>query len=211
MSNIKEILGDSILAQIHVGVKIRLVCQFNSHPEAGHQDASIEGEGFTFEDALKALAYRLNENITSVVEWAKKNGENNINPKKIYLNNLYYYYLETSHGKIYLNTENPSLYDPYCYPHEQKTLYNPQSYGMPSLFPQECFTEAEKKVLPMDTLDACVRAYINKELKEAFDAEIERQEQHSRDYVGRRVREMVDYYKLTKSDLLKIVQDMEDD
>lgn len=211
MNGIKEILGDSILAQIHVGVKIRLVCQFNSHPEAGHQDASIEGEGFTFEDALKALAYRLNENITSVVEWAKKNGESNINPKKIYLNNLYYYYLETSHGKIYLNTENPSLYDPYCYPREQKTLYSPSGYGMASLFPQEAFDEAEKKALPMDILDSCVRAYINKELKEAFDAEVDRQEQHAKDWVGRKVREMVDYYKLTKSDLLKIVQDMEDD
>lgn len=211
MKDIKEILGDSILAQIHVGVKIRLVCQFNSHPEAGLQDASIEGEGFTFEDALKALAYRLNENITSVVQWAKANGENNINPKKIGLNNLYYYYLETTHGKIYLSTENPSLYDPYCYPHEQKTLYNPSGYGIASLFPQECFTEAEKKALPMDILDSCVRDYINRELRVAFDEEVERQEQHSRDYVGRRVREMVDHYKLTKSDLLKIVQDMEDD
>jgi len=211
MNDIKEILGDSILAQIHVGVKIRLVCQFNSHPEAGHQDASIEGEGFTFEDALKALAYRLNENITSVVEWAKANNENNINPKKIYLNNLYYYYLETTHGRIYLNTENPSLYDPYCYPQEQKTLYNPSGYGMASLFPQECFTEAEKKALPMDILDSCVRDYINRELRVAFDEEVERQGQKAKDWVERRVRETIGYYKLTKSDLLKIIQDMEDD
>lgn len=211
MNDIKEVLGDSILAQIHVGVKIRLVCLFNSHPEAGHQDASIEGEGFTFEDALKALVYRLKENIVSVVAWAKANGESNINPKMVYLNNLYYYYLETSHGKIYLNTENPSLYDPYCYPREQKTLYGPSGYGIASLFPQECFTEAEKKVLPMDILDSCVRDYINKELKEDFDEILERQEQSSKDYVGSRVREMADHYKLTKSDLLKIVQDMEDD
>ncbi len=209
-NGIKEILGDSILAQIHVGVKIRLVCQFNSHPEAGYQDASIEGEGFTFEDALKALAYRLNENITSIVEWAKANGEKDINPKKIYLNNLYYYYIETTHGKIYLSTENPSLYDPYCAPKQQKTLYSPTSYGMPSLFPQEAFDEAEKKALPMDMLDACVRDYINKELKEAFDAEVERQEQHHKDYVKSRVEELADYYRLTKSDLLKIIQDMED-
>ena len=76
---------------------------------------------------------------------------------------------------------------------------------------RKVFTEAEKKALPMDILDSCVRDYINRELRVAFDEEVERQEQHSRDYVGRRVREMVDHYKLTKSDLLKIVQDMEDD
>lgn len=207
MNDIKEILSDSILAQIHVGVKIRLICKFNSHPNAG---LSIEGEGFTFEDALKALAYRLKENITPVVEWAKANNEKDINPKKIYFSNSYYYYLETTHGKVYLNTENPSLYEPYCYPREQKTLYN-SSVCMSSLFPQESFEEAEKKVLPIDMLDSCVRNYINKELKEAFDAEVERQEQKAKDWAEGRVREIVEHYKLTKSDLLKIAQDMEDD
>lgn len=96
-----------------------------------------------------------------------------------------------------MNTENPSLYDPYCYPHEQKTLYNPSGYGMASLFPQESFEEAEKKALPMNILDSCVRDYINRELKEAFDAEVERQMQGARDWVERRVREVVGYCELT--------------
>lgn len=45
----------------------------------------------------------------------------------------------------------------------------------------------------------------------AFDAEVERQEQKAKDWAEGRVREIVEHYKLTKSDLLKIAQDMEDD
>ena len=163
----------STLAQIKIGVKFRLCAEFDSHPEAGVQNSTIIGEGFNFVEALNALAWHVKDHIYGVVQWAESNNESYINPIRVYTNNYYYYYIplqESKNGsdKLYIDTANPSLYEPYCSPKQKTTLYGPSGWGMSILFKDEDYKAAEAEAMPEDWEDQ-IREYLRYDLKELFD------------------------------------------
>ena len=206
---IDKALQGSLIAQIWVGVKIRLCVVFDSNPTDEMVDIRIYGEGFTWEDALAALAYRAKEDMMDIVDWAKLTGESTINPTRISIDPLYYYYInDEKNEKIYLTTGTPpELYEHYCFPNQKKVLYGSDGHGICSLFDEHTYKAAMDKVVPQDYESKAI-AYLNEALKDDFERCTVRSGGAYLDFAKQQIKQALEHTGLTKEDLIKLLEEM---
>lgn len=205
--NLINSLEDSTLAQMYIGVKIRVCATFNSHPEPGLQDATFCGEGFTWKDALNALWYQVANKLDAVVGWAEENNEDFINPIRVYLDNSYYYYVMLPNGeKIYLRPDSPELYKDYCCPGQLVALHSSTSHSLKDGFPKEAFEFADKKAVPKDYVEQ-TKSFLNEKLKDAFDS-IMKSNKDNKSFIKDKLTSLMDGSKITKEELIKLLEDM---
>lgn len=202
-----ESLEDSTLAQIKIGVKIRVCATFNSHPELGMQNVTFYGEGFTWEDALRALGYQISTCLDAVVEWAEENNEDFINPINVYLDNSYYYYITLVNGEIiYLRPDSPELYTNYCYPGQIYARHSSTRCSLKDAFPKEAFEFADKKAVPEDYVEQ-TKSFLNEKLKDGFDS-IMKSNKDNKTFIKDKLISLMGDNKITKDELLEILKDL---
>ena len=205
--NLINSLENSTLAQMYIGVKIRVCAVFNSHPEPGLQDATFYGEGFTWEDALNALGYQVANSLDAVVEWAKENNEDFISPIKVYLDNSYYYYITLLNGEIiYLRPDSPELYKDYCCPGQSFARHSSVRCSLKDAFPKEAFEFADKKAVPKDYVEQ-TKSFLNEKLKDGFNS-ILKSNKDNKSFIKGKLASLMDGNNVTKEELIKLLEDM---
>lgn len=206
---IEKALQGSLIAQICVGVKIRLCAVFDLNPTDEMVDLRIYGEGFTWEDALAALSYHVKKHMMAIVDRAKPTGESTINPSCISIDPSYYYYInDEKNEKIYLTTGTPpELYERYCFPNQKTVLYGSDGHGIGSLFEEHTYKAAMDKVIPQDYESKAI-AYLNETLKDDFERCIVRSDGAYLDFAKQQIKQALECTGLKKEELIKLLEDM---